>query len=235
MYTKSTTVRKTTQGVVGRTLWITLYCLLNCRVYTYSMYGLFHNDMKPPLTLQEIVDFINTPIEDDGRFERAERYNEIQEYMKYEFWVPKNLSKKTYEWSLKETKREIKNLKWTIRETSSRAGDTIFLDIRLEKLIEKEKKIKQYLSRFIRDLLPEYDGTRLQKAKAVPIDTILDFKGGFAKCPIHKEKTASLKYYDKDNRWHCFGACSSGGDVIDLVMKMYNYTLPEAIKYLLHE
>lgn len=41
-------------------------------------------------------------------------------------------------------------------------------------------------------------------------------RAGFCCCPFHAEKTASMKVYDGDRGWHCFG-CHKGGDVIDLV------------------
>lgn len=45
---------------------------------------------------------------------------------------------------------------------------------------------------------------------------------GFACCPLHGEKTASLKVYDDPRRgWHCFG-CGRGGTVIDLGMALWN-------------
>lgn len=45
---------------------------------------------------------------------------------------------------------------------------------------------------------------------------------GFACCPLHGERTASLKVYDDPRRgWHCFG-CGRGGTVIDLGMALWN-------------
>ncbi len=74
---------------------------------------------------------------------------------------------------------------------------------------------------------------RLQRAKAVPLNVILKFsKQKFAKCPFHNEKTASLHWFGK-NRWKCFG-CGEQGDSIDLVMKMQNLPMKDAIDHLLH-
>ncbi len=51
-------------------------------------------------------------------------------------------------------------------------------------------------------------------------------------CCFHEEKTPSF-YIFPDNRWHCFGACSTGGDVINFIMKLKKLTFPEAVRYLL--
>jgi len=40
------------------------------------------------------------------------------------------------------------------------------------------------------------------------------FKGH---CPIHQEQTASFYIYEDTQKYYCFGACASGGDVIDLL------------------
>ena len=52
---------------------------------------------------------------------------------------------------------------------------------------------------------------------------------GFAVCPFHQEKTASLKIYSGDRGWYCFG-CGNGGSVIDFVMCYFNVDKAEAIK-----
>lgn len=49
---------------------------------------------------------------------------------------------------------------------------------------------------------------------------------GFALCPFHKEKTASLKVYD--DHWHCYG-CNEGGDVITFLCKINNITIKELL------
>ncbi|HNW87815.1 MAG TPA: CHC2 zinc finger domain-containing protein [Candidatus Limiplasma sp.] len=51
---------------------------------------------------------------------------------------------------------------------------------------------------------------------------------GWAKCPFHHEKTASLKLYDGAKGWVCFG-CHRGGSVIDLVMALKNITCDQAM------
>ena len=54
----------------------------------------------------------------------------------------------------------------------------------------------------------------------------------WACCPFHKEKSPSFKLDPHSGRWHCFGACSEGGDVFEFVMKTQNITFPESVKFL---
>lgn len=37
------------------------------------------------------------------------------------------------------------------------------------------------------------------------------------RCPLHEERTPSFVIYEDTQRWRCFGACGSGGDVINLL------------------
>ena len=74
---------------------------------------------------------------------------------------------------------------------------------------------------------------RLKAAKEVPLDLIIKFnRQKFAKCPFHKDNTASLHWFGP-NRWKCFG-CSDQGDAIDLVMRLFNMPMKDAIDHLLH-
>lgn len=54
-------------------------------------------------------------------------------------------------------------------------------------------------------------------------------RSGFICCPFHKEKTASMKIYQKD--FYCFG-CGCSGDVFTFVMLMDGLTFKEAFKEL---
>jgi hypothetical protein len=40
------------------------------------------------------------------------------------------------------------------------------------------------------------------------------------KCPIHQERTPSFYVYQDRQKWHCYGACGGGGDVIDLLRRL---------------
>ena len=55
---------------------------------------------------------------------------------------------------------------------------------------------------------------------------------GFGHCPFHgPERTPSLKIYEDENRFHCFG-CGVGGDVFDFVERFFNVSRGEALKIL---
>ena len=55
---------------------------------------------------------------------------------------------------------------------------------------------------------------------------------GFANCPFHRERTASMKVYDSNRGYHCFG-CGKSGDVIAFVRDYFGLSFVEAVKKLL--
>ena len=54
-------------------------------------------------------------------------------------------------------------------------------------------------------------------------------RGNFICCPFHYEKTPSLKLYDGNRGFYCFG-CGEHGSVIDFVMKFFGLSFGDAIK-----
>lgn len=54
-------------------------------------------------------------------------------------------------------------------------------------------------------------------------------KRGFANCPFHNEKTASLSI--KNNRYKCFG-CGASGSVIDFIMQLHGLNINQAARRL---
>ena len=56
-------------------------------------------------------------------------------------------------------------------------------------------------------------------------------RGNFICCPFHNEKTPSLKLYDGNRGFYCFG-CGEHGSIIDFVMRYFNLDFMKAISKL---
>lgn len=56
-----------------------------------------------------------------------------------------------------------------------------------------------------------------------------------ALCPFHQERTPSFVVFPHTGTWHCFGACSEGGDVFSFIMKIEGLNFAEALAMLARE
>ena len=76
---------------------------------------------------------------------------------------------------------------------------------------------------------------QIYKANNVPIPDFYDIKPGKPiRCPFHDDKTASMHYFLKNNKVHCFG-CDTNYSAINLIMKLKNIAFVDAVRYLIHE
>ena len=51
-------------------------------------------------------------------------------------------------------------------------------------------------------------------------------------CPFHSENTPSFIVDPDKNMWRCFGACSTGGDVISFIMKKDSISFLDSLNFL---
>lgn len=51
-------------------------------------------------------------------------------------------------------------------------------------------------------------------------------------CPFHREDTHSFTVFPDSQRWRCFGACNTGGDLFDFMMKQENLDFAETLRQL---
>lgn len=70
--------------------------------------------------------------------------------------------------------------------------------------------------------------------ESVSMEDIIDKYGlvknqyGYISCPIHKEKTPSLKIYPNRKGFYCFG-CHTGGDAINFIMHYFGIGFRAAV------
>jgi hypothetical protein len=70
------------------------------------------------------------------------------------------------------------------------------------------------------------------RAKAYPLDNLIEFRQKKACCPWHNEKTPSLAYYPKTNSAYCFGGCGRSYDSIDAYRLKYGVGFKQAVEEL---
>ena len=54
-------------------------------------------------------------------------------------------------------------------------------------------------------------------------------------CPFHQERTPSFVVFPESGSWHCFGACSTGGDIFSFLMQKERMDFREALQTLAQE
>jgi hypothetical protein len=71
----------------------------------------------------------------------------------------------------------------------------------------------------------------IERARLYPFTQLYEFKRNMARCPFHEDRTPSMALM-KDNRVHCFGACSKSWDTIAFLMDKDGLRFPEAVRQL---
>jgi len=69
----------------------------------------------------------------------------------------------------------------------------------------------------------------IERARRYPLEDLIEFKSGMAKCINHEDKHPSMNC--RNNFVYCH-ACGYKGDVIDVFIKLSNVSFPEAIRRL---
>ena len=67
--------------------------------------------------------------------------------------------------------------------------------------------------------------------------TVLERAGSRYKglCPFHDERTPSFLVSPEHGSWRCFGACGTGGDIYEFVMRKENLSFRDALEMLAQE
>ena len=102
----------------------------------------------------------------------------------------------------------------------------IWMEISLDRSRSIENKLLAKLDRINN---PNND---LEKAKEYPMDEIIIFKHGYAKCLWHNDSYPSLHYYEKTNTAYCF-SCGKSFDSIDAAQKVWGLSFHNAINKLI--
>ena len=77
----------------------------------------------------------------------------------------------------------------------------------------------------------DIDNDMILLARSIPIDSLIDFEHGSAKCLWHEDAEPSLKFRTSTNRIKCF-ACGASEDAVGLVMKRDGVSFVESVRYL---
>ena len=92
----------------------------------------------------------------------------------------------------------------------------------------------EYLGRSLRMSVAEEVKAKIDIVDLIAAEVPLKRSGSTYKapCPFHAEKTPSFIVNPDRQTWHCFGACSEGGDVFSWEMKRNNIDFREALQRL---
>lgn len=184
-------------------------------------------DIESTITWDDIQDGYRDFLKQNPTLEEGPLWTpEEREAWFNRFKVPNGLSKKELNKLQKATQVKIDELKLQLRDPTLNEVTRYFIEACKEDWIGKKTRIKNNLK------FHEQHGTAtIQKAKDFPITQLLEFKHGLTQCIFHNDSNPSMKYYQHQNKVHCF-VCNKSFDAIDIFMKINNLNFNEAIKRL---
>lgn len=102
--------------------------------------------------------------------------------------------------------------------------------------LKKRDRLQRELDKYDKPEAINYEKNEIteqdiSKARAYPIDSLIEFKNLSAKCLWHNDTHPSLKYWRKENKAKCF-SCGKSVDAIEVVRFLYNYSFVEAVRHL---
>lgn len=149
--------------------------------------------------------------------------NTMQDFYKLstiDYTPPDNETKSSY-------KKVIDDLMSQKRTLLQFAEDTTIIETLIDSLLETYTTLGKKITKPTGDINAKYDIARI---KAVPISNFEKFGHDNKAHSVYnsKDKTASLHYYEEDNRFWDYSA-GKGGDVIDFVEAKFDCTWKEAV------
>ena len=133
----------------------------------------------------------------------------------------------------KESYQEKENLKWLLV--------SVYVNFPREEVMKKIEHYKKLISiiKYLNTKKKKGDKSQnvrlnIEHAKSIPITDYLEFNRAHrGTCLWHEPDRNPSMYYDRNrNRVYCF-SCNEGGDVIDVVQKLFNKEFIDAVKIIL--
>lgn len=146
------------------------------------------------------------------------------------YWIPQDLEPPYNQDEVEKKFEEIRNASERMLEEGRLDPGARHIELMKIILFDKYENLKM-LRRNSNKQRDESFLSDVERAKQVSIQQFVKFKAGYAPCLFHNEKTASMYYYPKNNRYKCYG-CGEHGSVVDIVMKQRGIGFKEAVKFL---
>ena len=92
-----------------------------------------------------------------------------------------------------------------------------------ETMPKRSKRKLDYTPDLFADTESPYEKLKRENRVEDIVSRLTDMRGNGkilkGRCPFHSDRTPSFVVWPPTQRWRCFGACATGGDLIDLLKK----------------